>query len=70
MFVNDEGILYSYGAEKRVDTQVGLGGLVEKAEKVWVSKETDRIVRKEWTVLRKEGEGREREVEDEGFELV
>ena len=57
---NDAGVLYSYdsniaspGVRGR---EVDLGGLVEMAEKKWVSEQTDRIVKGEYEVLDKEGE--------------
>lgn len=46
----DDGVIYSF--DKASPRQaLGLEGLVEKAEKEWKGKETDRLVKTEWEVL-------------------
>jgi hypothetical protein len=52
----DAGILYSFDASSTPREAVGLDSLVEKAEKEFASRETDRIVRHEYEILDESGE--------------
>jgi len=48
--------LYSFDKKSSPSESVGLGGLIENAERKWREKETVRLVRSEWEVLDGEGE--------------
>jgi hypothetical protein len=52
----DSGVLYSFDAPSTPRKVVGLNSLVEKAEKEWQSRETDKIVRDEYEILDESGE--------------
>lgn len=53
---DESSIMYSFDAPSAPRKAVGLDGLVDKAEKEWKSRETDRIVRNEYAVLDNLGE--------------
>lgn len=55
---DDNTILYSFDSSSSPTSRkvVGLDALVERAEKEWAGKETERIVKKEWEILDAEGE--------------
>jgi len=52
----DAGAIYSFDNKASPGSSVALGNLVEKAEKKWMSEQTERIVKGEYEVLDKEGE--------------
>jgi hypothetical protein len=52
----DADILYSFDAPTAPREAVGLDNLVEKAEKEFMSREIDRIVRNEYEILDESGE--------------
>lgn len=53
----DAGVLYSFDSRgASPGSSVALGGLVERAEKKWLSEQTDRILRGEYEVLDADGE--------------
>ncbi|KFY79526.1 hypothetical protein V499_01501 [Pseudogymnoascus sp. VKM F-103] len=54
--VGDEAVFYTYDSEASPASSVGLDGLVEKAERHFRERETERIVRAEYEVLDGEGE--------------
>jgi len=52
----DAGAIYSFDNKASPGGSVALDNLVEKAEKKWMSEQTERIVKGEYEVLDKEGE--------------
>jgi hypothetical protein len=52
----DEDVLYSFDREASPREELGLGGLVERAERAWEREQTEKIVRGEYEVLDGEGE--------------
>jgi hypothetical protein len=52
----DAGVLYSYDSLTTPGAAVDLGGLVEKAEKIFQSEQIDMIVKGEYEVLDTNGE--------------
>lgn len=54
--LEDADIIYSFDAHSAPTETVGLTTLVEKAEKEFASRETDRIVRTEYEMLDESGE--------------
>lgn len=50
-----EGVVYSFD-KSSPGVALGLDSLVDAAEKEWLGKETEKIVKKEWEVLDSEGE--------------
>jgi hypothetical protein len=71
----DEEVFYTYDSNSSPASSLGLDGLVDKAEKHFAERETERIVRREYEVLDGEGErvgrrGRGRGGDGEGLEEV
>lgn len=52
----DEELLYSFDKEASPSSSLGLDGLVNKAEEHFRSRETEKIVRREYEILNAEGE--------------
>lgn len=52
----DAGVLYSFDAPTAPRKSIGLDNLVEKAERDFLSRETDKIVRNEYEILDESGE--------------
>lgn len=52
----DGGVLYSFDAPTAPRKSIGLDNLVEKAERDFLSRETDKIVRNEYEILDESGE--------------
>ena len=51
-----DGVVYSFDAETSPKLEVGLDKLIEGAEERYRSKETDKLVRKEYEILDEAGE--------------
>lgn len=54
--VGDEAIFYTFDNNSSPASSLGLDGLVDKAERHFAERETERIVRAEYEVLDGEGE--------------